>query len=629
MRSLSVKMLLMLVAFFMLYGTVDYLIQSYIIYPNFMQLERDEAIKDSERLTEAIMREIHHLDSLCHAWASRDDMYDYVVTKNEEYFESNLMLSTFVDNSLNLIYICNTTGRVVWGRLYDPKSKKTMDIGLSEDTFSENHPLVTFRTSEKKLSEINNSGIILSDIGPMLIASRPILTVENKGPIRGAIILGRLLGKEMVASLSKQTKVQFSISTIRRDSIKDADKSIPDRLSRELSHVIKNTHHDTLQVDTTMTDINGVPVILLSSLFPRKISGEGKTTLLHAISSFICAGIIILFIMMFFLHKMILNPISKLTTHALLIRETGNTSSRLLLDRHDEIGILAREFDEMRSRLREAQKKSIESSFYSGMVEMSYKVFHNIRNSLSPIVGCIYTSQTHLNNIPSDKIEKAVGELNRHITSEGNVKDLIIFMGLANNMLGNSLHEISDSLQEIDNYVRQIEKIMNEYHIWSQSRDSVEEINPQELIHDSVKQLSKEMTEPISINLDTKIASVKSIIAHRTTLSQVFVNTLINSAEAIHRKGESDGKININVSPVIEDGMGKIDFRVSDTGDGMDSQTLERIFERRFSTKNCGGSGIGLHWSKNTVALINGRIFAESEGVGKGACFHIIIPGTF
>ena len=104
MRSLKIKVLLTLVTFFLMYGTVDYGIQHYIIYPSFVQLEQDEAVKDSKRLTEAIKREIHHLDGLCHDWAAWDDTYDYVVTPNEEYSESNLKLSTFTDNALNLIY---------------------------------------------------------------------------------------------------------------------------------------------------------------------------------------------------------------------------------------------------------------------------------------------------------------------------------------------------------------------------------------------------------------------------------------------------------------------------------------------------------------------------------------------
>ncbi len=628
MRSLNVKVLLTLVTFFLLYGSVDFWIQQYI-YQGFLQLERDEALKNSNRLTDAIKREIHHLDGLCHDWAAWDDTYDYVVTQNKEYSESNLVLSTFLDNALNLIYICDTTGRVVWGGTYDSESKKNLNIGLSENIIEEIHSLITFKTSGGKLSKVNNTGIILSDKGPMLIASRPILTTENKGPIRGAVLQGRFLSNEMVASLRKQTKVQFTISTIRPDSTKDADKAIPDRVSEAESHVIKKSNNDNLEVYTTMTDITGIPVIMLSSLFSREISGKGKTILQYSMFLHVCGGITIFIIVMFFLHKMILNPISKLTTHVLSTGKTENPSSRFLFDRHDKIGIIAREFDRMFIQLRDAQKKAPESSFYSGMAEMSDKVFHNIRNSLSPIVGCIYTSNNYLDDIPLDKMGKAVGELNHHVTSDGNVKDLIVFLGLANNMLGSKLHGISGSLLEIDNYVRQIEYVISEYHAWTQSRENVDEINAQELIHESVNQLTGDLTDSISINLDTNILSVKSIIAHRTTLSQVFVNILTNAAEAIHRKGESAGKVNIKVSPVIEDGIGKIDFMVSDNGDGLDSQALERIFERRFSTKRCGGSGTGLHWSKNTVALINGRVSAESEGVGKGACFHIIIPGTF
>ena len=626
MRSLKIKVLLTLVTVFLMYGTVDYGIQHYIIYPSFVQLEQDEAVKDSKRLTEAIKREIHHLDGLCHDWAAWDDTYDYVVTPNEEYSESNLKLSTFTDNALNLIYICDIAGRVVWGRIYDLELKKTIDIGLPGDVFPTGHPLVTFKPSGKKLSEVNNSGIILTDKGPMLIASRPILTSGNNGPVRGAVLQGRLLNKAMVASLIKQTKIQFTLSTILPDFRKDADKTTRNLLSGTFPHMIKKTPHNTLQVDTTMSDISGIPVILLSSWFTRAISTKGKTTLIYAIGSFISAGITILIIVMFFLHQMVLSPISKLTTHALSIGETGDLSSRLLFHRNDEIGTLSREFDRMLSQLYDVQKKNLEKSFYSGMVEMSSEVFHNVRNSLSPIVGCIETSRKYLNDIPSDEMEKAFNELTNHITYKGNAKDLIAFMSLSIIIMSHSRQEISDNLLELDNHARYIETVLNEYSKWSHSRDGVEKINLEELIRDSVNQLYKEQIESVSINMDLKIPPAGSITAHRPTLSQVLVNILTNAIESIHLNQDGKNKIDIKVNTIMDAGIENIDISICDTGCGMNSQTLGRIFERRFSTKKNGGTGIGLHWCANTLSLVNGRIVAESEGIGKGSCFHILIP---
>ena len=62
-----------------------------------------------------------------------------------------------------------------------------------------------------------------------------------------------------------------------------------------------------------------------------------------------------------------------------------------------------------------------------------------------------------------------------------------------------------------------------------------------------------------------------------------------------------------------------------DNGTGIEAGHLQRIFDRRFSTKQ-RGSGLGLHWSANAVAALGGRLFAQSRGRGYGAALHLILP---
>ncbi|MDA8105214.1 MAG: HAMP domain-containing sensor histidine kinase, partial [Nitrospiraceae bacterium] len=63
---------------------------------------------------------------------------------------------------------------------------------------------------------------------------------------------------------------------------------------------------------------------------------------------------------------------------------------------------------------------------------------------------------------------------------------------------------------------------------------------------------------------------------------------------------------------------------VSDTGKGMSAETLEKIFEPFYTTKD-KGTGLGLAIVFNIVQKHNGKIEAESES-GKGAIFRITLP---
>jgi two-component system NtrC family sensor kinase len=67
----------------------------------------------------------------------------------------------------------------------------------------------------------------------------------------------------------------------------------------------------------------------------------------------------------------------------------------------------------------------------------------------------------------------------------------------------------------------------------------------------------------------------------------------------------------------------------TDDGVGIAGCNLERIFEKGFSTKSKETNyGIGLHWCANSLGALGGRIWASSEGTGRGTSMHITIPLT-
>jgi signal transduction histidine kinase len=74
-----------------------------------------------------------------------------------------------------------------------------------------------------------------------------------------------------------------------------------------------------------------------------------------------------------------------------------------------------------------------------------------------------------------------------------------------------------------------------------------------------------------------------------------------------------------------------IEICVADTGIGIESEDQERIFDPFEQVENSAsrryqGTGLGLSLTKNLVALHGGKIWVESEGKGKGAAFHFILP---
>ena len=101
-------------------------------------------------------------------------------------------------------------------------------------------------------------------------------------------------------------------------------------------------------------------------------------------------------------------------------------------------------------------------------------------------------------------------------------------------------------------------------------------------------------------------------------LNQVFMNLLVNAAQAIDDKG---------IITVRTGSSGdEVWVEVEDTGKGIPSENLNRIFDPFFTTKPIGkGTGLGLSLSYGIVQKHHGRIEVKSE-VGKGTTFRICVP---
>ncbi len=115
-------------------------------------------------------------------------------------------------------------------------------------------------------------------------------------------------------------------------------------------------------------------------------------------------------------------------------------------------------------------------------------------------------------------------------------------------------------------------------------------------------------------------------------IEQIVVNLAVNSRDAM----PDGGRLSLATSSVVlepaeakklglEAGRYAV-LSVSDTGCGMDAETLLHIFEPFFTTKTAGrGTGLGLSTVKAILEQIGGRITVESE-VGKGSSFRTYLP---
>jgi signal transduction histidine kinase len=110
------------------------------------------------------------------------------------------------------------------------------------------------------------------------------------------------------------------------------------------------------------------------------------------------------------------------------------------------------------------------------------------------------------------------------------------------------------------------------------------------------------------------------LYADKNRISQVIFNLLNNAL-----KFTSEGSIMISADKILDSDNRMAIISVSDSGPGVDSEIMPRLFTK-FSSKSFSGTGLGLYISKNIIEAHGGRIWAENNKKGKGATFSFTIP---
>ena len=148
---------------------------------------------------------------------------------------------------------------------------------------------------------------------------------------------------------------------------------------------------------------------------------------------------------------------------------------------------------------------------------------------------------------------------------------------------------------------------------------SVVECDVNTLIDEVVGRLTKVEFKPKHIELIYRLApDLPPILAEPEPLRQVFSNILINASDAIHDKGS------ITITTEYKEAM--VWVTIADTGRGIPSENLQRIFNPFFTTKGGGrGTGLGLSIAASIIKYLGGTIKVNSIP-GTGSSFTILLP---
>ena len=145
--------------------------------------------------------------------------------------------------------------------------------------------------------------------------------------------------------------------------------------------------------------------------------------------------------------------------------------------------------------------------------------------------------------------------------------------------------------------------------------DAVEEVDVHAVLDSTLGLAAAEVRARARVVRD--YGNLPLVAGNRARLGQVFLNLLLNAADAMPATGSADGEIRLRTSV---DGDGRIVVEVSDNGDGIAPDVLPRIFDPFFTTTSAGtGTGLGLSICHRIVTSLGGEISVQSRQRAPGA----------
>lgn len=146
---------------------------------------------------------------------------------------------------------------------------------------------------------------------------------------------------------------------------------------------------------------------------------------------------------------------------------------------------------------------------------------------------------------------------------------------------------------------------------------NLEIANLNELIESTVL-LLKSQAEQLNVKISAHLQPLPYTSLDKNQIKQALLNLMRNSLEAM----QENGRIEIRTS--LTEFKNEILVEISDTGKGINPETLHKIFNLYFTTKS-RGTGLGLSLVHQIISQHNGRMEVESE-VGKGTTFYVFLP---
>jgi len=610
------KVSIVLAALFVALIAAQWTIEQRLMLPKFVELERASAHTDMQRVAFAVEREQQALGAQAADWGNWRELWRYMRDHNRAFAEASLTDISFHTAKIDYMAVIASSGKFTWSTGLGANGKP-LAIRLNKDTTLE----PSWASALAQGQPIG--GLIATNAGVLVASGAPILDGMGHGPSRGMVIMGRLLNGPELIRLSTQAQVHLDMRLWGKDPSADAIL-----LAKHQSGSAQLTETETTtRIEQVFSSLSGQPLLTLGITVPRTITQHGAVAVRYSTLLLGVAAAVVLATLLILLGRIVLSPLARVTDHAQRIAAADDLAARLAYDRKDELGTLAKAFDNMVERVAQSRRELIDRSFESGAAENASGVLHNLGNAMTPLAVNVAKLQQQLSAVNTTDLHAALNELQHGSPDAERLRDLQQFVQLSAAELAHTLSRGSERLRDITGQAGIIQAVLAEQRQHQRSGPVLVPITPAELLSRSLQQVAAAHRDRLDLEVSPALAAMGTLSLPCTTLGMVLQNLIQNAAEAAACAGLARARLKIGAELIEADGQYTLRFEISDDAIGIAADDLPKLFQKGYSTKSqATNSGLGLHWCANTLRALGGGISAHSEGLGRGTRFEVLIP---
>jgi signal transduction histidine kinase len=308
--------------------------------------------------------------------------------------------------------------------------------------------------------------------------------------------------------------------------------------------------------------------------------------------------------------------------------EANENLEHRVLERTHELQEQVRAKEEAYAQLAEAQQHLMALSRQAGMAEVATGVLHNVGNVLNSVnvsatIVANKIRESRIGNLVAltGMLQEHSGELPDFLKHDPKGQRVVPYLAKLGSHLEEERQVMLRELELLTGHLGHIKEIVATQQNYAKVSGLIEVISLTDLVDDAIRIVEPGLPRH-HILLERDYEATPPVAVDKHSVLQILLNLLRNAKQAIKDSDNPERRIQVCIRRWGEDRMR---ITVEDTGVGVAPETLTRIFSHGFTTKR-DGHGFGLHSGANAARQLGGALWAESDGLGRGATFTLELP---